>query len=92
MATNTHSQYVTVILFPQQQGYANAPQHYVTPTLPFPKYTNDRSSLERSRKSMDILKSDQVTGRYLNTLQLSQEFSSLLPSSQSVEQNFISFN
>jgi hypothetical protein len=30
--TNTHSQYVILTAFPRQNGYANAPQYYVTCT------------------------------------------------------------
>jgi hypothetical protein len=32
-ATNTHSEYVTLIAFPLQQWYSNAPQYYVIPAL-----------------------------------------------------------
>jgi hypothetical protein len=33
MATNTHSEFVTLIAFPRQQWLANAPEYYVVPTL-----------------------------------------------------------
>jgi hypothetical protein len=33
-ATHTHSEYVTLIAFHGNNGYANAPQNYVTSTLP----------------------------------------------------------
>jgi len=32
-ATNTHSEYVTLIVFPRNNGYANSPRCYVIPTL-----------------------------------------------------------
>jgi len=32
-ATNTHSEYVILIAFPRNNGYANAPQCYVIRTL-----------------------------------------------------------
>jgi len=78
--------------FPWQNGYVNGPKRYVTPTLPLPKYTNDRRGLERPRQSMDILNPDQLAGHYCNMLQHCKGFRSLLTALQSVERKFVRFN
>jgi len=87
-ASDTHSEYVIRIVFRGKNGYANAPQRHVTPTLSPPKYANDRRSLDRPRQSMYILNSDQPAGHYCNTLQHCEGFRSLLTALQSVGRNF----